>query len=115
MENFSRRSPYSQIGIGAAVGFLSGFAVLKARKIVALTAGGAILGTLLALEAGIVQLDLLRIGSLTEHVRYRWPHRMEARLRRAEELGVMAKKAIVTSGRVGVAFLAGFLLGFGFA
>eukprot|EP00099_Drosophila_melanogaster_P005095 NP_001245899.1 uncharacterized protein Dmel_CG12511, isoform C [Drosophila melanogaster] len=121
MNSLSQRSPYSQIGMGAAGGFLTGFVLLKASKIMAVAAGGTILALELAWQAGLVQLDVLKTFSQLEQDQSRG--QLEVReislepvnLNRVQELGDKARKACATSGRLCVAFLGGFLLGFGWA
>ncbi|XP_017062985.2 FUN14 domain-containing protein 2 [Drosophila eugracilis] len=122
MNTLSQRSPYSQIGMGAAAGFLTGFVLLKASKMVAVAAGGTILVTELALQAGFVRLDILKIVLQPEEDRTRGQlqvtsgaHLERTNLSRVQELGDKARKACAASGRLCVAFLGGFLLGFGWA
>ncbi|KAH8351979.1 hypothetical protein KR084_000975, partial [Drosophila pseudotakahashii] len=118
MNNLSQRSPYSQIGMGAAGGFLTGFVLLKASKMVAVAAGGTILAIELALQAGFVRVDILKIVSQSDQDQP--PGQLQVvsegvNLSRVQELGDKARKACATSGRLCVAFLGGFLLGFGWA
>ncbi|XP_016963365.1 FUN14 domain-containing protein fndc-1 [Drosophila biarmipes] len=119
MNNLTQRSPYSQIGMGAAGGFLTGYVLLKASKLVAVAAGGTILAIELALQAGLVRVDVLKIMSQSQdqdqlggqlQVTGEGMH-----LIRVQELGDKARKVCATSGRLCVAFFGGFLLGFGWA
>ncbi|XP_033171024.1 uncharacterized protein LOC117147979 isoform X1 [Drosophila mauritiana] len=121
MNSLSQRSPYSQIGMGAAGGFLTGFVLLKASKIMAVAAGGTILALELAWQAGLVKLDVLKTFSQPEQDQSRGQLQVRemsleaVNLSRVQELGDKARKACATSGRLCVAFLGGFLLGFGWA
>ncbi|XP_037710733.1 FUN14 domain-containing protein 2 [Drosophila subpulchrella] len=119
MNNLTQRSPYSQIGMGAAGGFLTGFVLLKASKMVAVAAGGTILAIELAMQAGLVRVDVLKIMSPSQdqdQPRGQLQVTGEGiNLIRVQELGDKARKACATSGRLCVAFLGGFLLGFGWA
>ncbi|XP_016976075.2 uncharacterized protein LOC108042359 [Drosophila rhopaloa] len=124
MNDLSQRSPYSQIGLGAAGGFLAGYVLLKASKMVAVAAGGSILLIELALEAGLVRLDILKVLPQSDQNQNRGQLQFagelglegtSANLSRVQELGDKARKACATSGRLCVAFLGGFLLGFGWA
>ncbi|XP_043862563.1 FUN14 domain-containing protein 2 isoform X3 [Drosophila santomea] len=122
VKSSTQSSPYSQIGMGAAGGFLTGFVLLKASKMVAVAAGGTILAIELAWQAGFVRLDVVKTLSQLEQDQPRvqqLPVREmsleRVNLNRVQELGDKARKACATSGRLCVAFLGGFLLGFGWA
>ncbi|KQS70188.1 uncharacterized protein LOC6540803 isoform X2 [Drosophila erecta] len=121
MNSLSQRSPYSQIGMGAAGGFLTGFVLLKASKMVAVAAGGTILAIELAWQAGLVRLDVLKTLSQMDQDQPRGQPQVRemsleaVNLNRIQELGDKARKACATSGRLCVAFLGGLLLGFGWA
>ncbi|XP_043662762.1 uncharacterized protein LOC122626532 isoform X1 [Drosophila teissieri] len=122
MNSLSQSSPYSQIGMGAAGGFLAGFVLLKASKMVAVAAGSTILAIELAWQAGLVRLDVLKTVSQLDQdqprgqlLQVREMSLERLRLNRVQELGDKARKACATSGRLCVAFLGGFLLGFGWA
>nr|XP_016933247.1 FUN14 domain-containing protein 2 [Drosophila suzukii] len=119
MNNLTQRSPYSQIGMGAAGGFLTGFVLLKASKMVAVAVGGTILAIELAMQAGLVRVDVLKIMSQSQDQDQTHGQLQVAgegmNLIRVQELGDKARKACATSGRLCVAFLGGFLLGFGWA
>ncbi|XP_052837360.1 uncharacterized protein LOC128253179 isoform X2 [Drosophila gunungcola] len=122
MNNLSQRSPYSQIGMGAAGGFLTGYVLLKASKMVAVAAGGTILAIELAWQAGLVRLDVLKIVAQSDPNQTRGQLQLASEvpvestnLLRVEELDDKARNAWATSGRLCVSFLGGFLLGFGWA
>jgi len=119
MNNLTQRSPYSQIGMGAAGGFLTGFVLLKASKMVAVAVGGTILAIELAMQAGLVRVDVLKIMSQSQDQDQTHGQLQVTgegmNLIRVQELGDKARKACATSGRLCVAFLGGFLLGFGWA
>ncbi|KAH8324780.1 hypothetical protein KR074_000900, partial [Drosophila pseudoananassae] len=121
MNNLSPKSPFPQIGLGAAGGFLTGYFLLKASKLVAVAAGGTILIIELALHAGVVKLDIVKIISQPSQDQGRAQRRVsnalsaeEAHLRNLH-LREKACNLCATSGRLCVAFLGGFLLGFGWA
>ncbi|XP_017115182.1 uncharacterized protein LOC108137788 [Drosophila elegans] len=122
MNNLSQRSPYSQIVMGAAGGFLTGYVLLKASKMVAVAAGGTILAIELAWQAGLVRLDVLKMVAQSDPNQTRGQLQLASGLPvegtnplRVQELDDKARNAWATSGRLCVAFLAGFLLGFGWA
>ncbi|KAH8362697.1 hypothetical protein KR200_011459, partial [Drosophila serrata] len=123
MNSLSKRSPYTQIGLGAAGGFLTGFVFLKTSKLVALAAGGAILAIELAMQAGVIQVDSFEVihepGSDQARGQVRiagQTHHLEPpNLASIELLGEKARKACASSRRLCVAFLGGFLVGFGWA
>ncbi|KAH8248668.1 hypothetical protein KR032_001968, partial [Drosophila birchii] len=124
MNCLDQRSPYTQIGIGAVGGFLTGFVFLKASKMVAMAAGGTILAIELAIQANVIHLEFfecvrepgfdqaprgqLRIAGQTHHPE-------ASNLTSIEQLGEKARKACASSRRLFVAFVGGFLLGFGWA
>ncbi|KAH8321216.1 hypothetical protein KR059_002730, partial [Drosophila kikkawai] len=123
MSSLNQRSPYTQIGMGAAGGFLTGFVLLKASKLVAMAAGGTILALQLAVEAGFIHLDTCEVihepGSNQVRGQLRvagQTHQVETpNLASIEQLAEKARKACASSRRLCVAFLGGFLLGFGWA
>lgn len=122
MNSLSQRSPYTQIGMGAAGGFLTGFIFLKTSKLVALAAGGTILAFELAVQAGVIQMDVFEVvhqpgrGQARGQLQIAGQTRVEVpSMASIEQLGEKARKACASSRRLCVAFLGGFLLGFGWA
>ncbi|KAH8282271.1 hypothetical protein KR054_006532 [Drosophila jambulina] len=119
MDCLCQRSPYTQIGVGAVGGFLTGFVFLKTSKLMALATGGMIIAVELAVQADLIQLDTFEVC----------PHQAPAQLRitgqtHQPEAGALtgieiliekSKKTSASSQRLAVAFLGGFLLGFGCA
>ncbi|KAH8314055.1 hypothetical protein KR067_004257, partial [Drosophila pandora] len=116
MNNLSPKSPYPQIGLGAAGGFVTGYVLLKVSKAVAVAAGGTILIIELALHAGVVKLDVLKVISQQSQDQSR-AHRRLSNALSADEVNLREKACnlCAASGRLCVAFLGGFLLGFGWA
>ncbi|KAH8421148.1 hypothetical protein KR009_003824, partial [Drosophila setifemur] len=112
MNDFTQRSAYFQIGVGAGSGFLTGYVLLKVSKLAAIAAGGTILIIELGLQAGVVKLDIFKILSEPSTNEQ---HLNGSNLLNIEKLVQKASSICTTSGRIYVAFVGGFLLGFGWA
>ncbi|KAH8255418.1 hypothetical protein KR038_002886, partial [Drosophila bunnanda] len=123
MNSLSQRSPYTQIGLGAAGGFITGFVFLKVSKLVALAAGGTILVIQLAVEAGVIELESYEVFQEQRSDQARGElriagqtHRLEGpNIPRIDLLGETTRKACSSSRRLCVAFVGGFLVGCGLA
>ncbi|KAH8269278.1 hypothetical protein KR018_000908 [Drosophila ironensis] len=118
MNALTNKSPFSQIGFGAAGGFLTGYVLLKASKLVAVAAGSSILAIELALQAGLVKVDVLKIVCAPAQDQSREVQVRSGQPVHPEDGNQLREKAFhicATSGRLCVAFLGGFLLGFGWA
>ncbi|XP_030555366.1 FUN14 domain-containing protein 1 [Drosophila novamexicana] len=119
-------SAYVQIAVSAGGGFVAGFVFFRVSKLLAICVGGAILTIELAVQSGIVTIDWNKVLRQQEQAQNRAASSANARaLARGPyspneraldpELIDKAKQLVLSSARLSVAFLGGFLLGFGFA
>ncbi|EDW03069.1 GH11039 [Drosophila grimshawi] len=111
----SDHSPYVQIGVGAGGGLVTGLVLFRVSKLLAICVGGSILCVQLAMEVGVVSIKWDRVDTrqvvdaTTRAIQrdpFRTPHINGTEI-------VESVKNLTT--RLSVAFLAGFLLGFGCA
>ncbi|XP_034473793.1 uncharacterized protein LOC117781162 [Drosophila innubila] len=116
------QSPYLQIAVGAGGGFVTGFVLLKACKILAIVVGGSILTIELALQSEIITIEwggLIRRFEMEEGAETTPPTPWQGPGTRAlpfvNDPYRKLKKSLINSARFSVAFLGGFLLGMGFS
>lgn len=96
--------PCSQIGIGAASGFLAGFILMKIGKIAAVIFGGALLLIEFGYAKGLIQIDWHRIAENIERYKEQSPNTIT--LVNMEKIPKNVRYFVV-------AFLGGSLIGLG--
>ncbi|BFF93525.1 uncharacterized protein DMAD_11366 [Drosophila madeirensis] len=119
LDGLSRRSPYTQIALGAGTGFLTGYVLFKASKVAAIVAGGTILVLQLAVQTGVIKSSPLETIVLQGHPRNAGNVRAQptatTNSQSPREQLNKAYDVIAGSSRICVAMCGGFLLGFGLA
>ncbi|XP_022227923.2 uncharacterized protein LOC111077810 [Drosophila obscura] len=118
LDGLSRRSPYTQIAIGAGSGFLAGYVLFKASKSVAIVAGGAILILQLAVQSGLIRSNPLETIVLQGHPRNTGNVRTGPATTNSQSPMAQLNKAydvVAGSSRLCVSMFGGFLVGFGLA
>ncbi|SPP86027.1 uncharacterized protein LOC117587753 [Drosophila guanche] len=119
LDGLSRRSPYTQIALGAGTGFLTGYVLFKASKVAAIVAGGTILVLQLAVQTGVIKSSPLETIVLQGYPRnsgnVRGQPTAATNSQSPREQLTKPYDVIAGSSRICVAIFGGFLLGFGLA
>lgn len=105
-ECISTLDPCSQIGIGAAAGFLTCFLLMKIGKIAAIVVGSTLLLVELAHAGGLIKIDWPKVAKNVENYKSRAPSNSTVTLANMDKY---TKKIRYFT----VAFIGGSFIGFG--
>ncbi|TDG43572.1 hypothetical protein AWZ03_010000 [Drosophila navojoa] len=118
LNKLDSHSAYVQIAVGGGTGFLVGYVFFKVSKVLAICIGSAILTLEVAVETGLIQIDWTKV---TNQQNERTPpivRQMAVSPFTPMDYAIdvdKAKQIILSSARLSIAILGGFLLGFGFS
>lgn len=101
----SHKGPYTQIGLGAAVGLLAGLVTMKLGKLAAIVVGSGIILLEIAQIEGLIHLDWSTLPKMFE--------KSKGQLTDTSSLILQARDFAITNMTFTVAFVGGTFFGIG--
>ncbi|XP_017872734.1 PREDICTED: FUN14 domain-containing protein 2-like [Drosophila arizonae] len=116
LNKLDSHSAYVQIAVGGGTGFIVGYVFFKVSKVLAICIGSAILTVEVAVETGLIKIDWTKVTDQQHEPPIVRQMAVSPFTPMDYAIDVdKAKQIILSSARLSIAILGGFLLGFGFS